>query len=82
MRRRALQEHVVLPAGELTPTQPRPVPGRNITLNGPMQGGEARRRRPTGRLCGDELAVHRAARMNDFCWRLFDGDIHAKYPGS
>jgi len=22
-----------------------------------------------------------AARMNDFCWRLFDGDIHAKYPG-
>lgn len=23
-----------------------------------------------------------AARMNDFCWRLFDGDIHAKYPGA
>jgi hypothetical protein len=23
-----------------------------------------------------------AARMNDFCWRLFDGDIHAEYPGS
>jgi len=22
-----------------------------------------------------------AARMNDFCWRLFDGDIHAEYPG-
>ena len=22
-----------------------------------------------------------AARMNDFCWRLFDGDIHARYPG-
>lgn len=22
-----------------------------------------------------------AARMNDFCWRLFDGDIHADYPG-
>ena len=22
-----------------------------------------------------------AARMNDFCWRLFDGDIHAAYPG-
>jgi len=21
-----------------------------------------------------------AARMNDFCWRLVDGDIHAKYP--
>jgi hypothetical protein len=21
-----------------------------------------------------------AARMNGFCWRLFDGDIHAKYP--
>lgn len=21
-----------------------------------------------------------AARMNDFCWRLFDGDIHARYP--
>jgi hypothetical protein len=21
-----------------------------------------------------------AARMNDFCWRLLDGDIHAKYP--
>jgi hypothetical protein len=21
-----------------------------------------------------------AARMNDFCWRLFDGDIHANYP--
>ncbi len=23
-----------------------------------------------------------AARMNDFCSRLFDGDIHAQYPGS
>ena len=23
-----------------------------------------------------------AARMNDFCWRLFDGDIRAEYPGS
>ncbi|GLH98649.1 aminoglycoside phosphotransferase family protein [Phytohabitans aurantiacus] len=23
-----------------------------------------------------------AARMNDFCWRLFDGDLHAEYPGS
>lgn len=23
-----------------------------------------------------------AARMNDFCWRLFDGDIHADYPGA
>jgi hypothetical protein len=23
-----------------------------------------------------------AARMNDFCWRLFDGDIHAVYPGA
>lgn len=22
-----------------------------------------------------------AARMNDFCWHLFDGDIHAKYHG-
>ncbi|WP_245701346.1 serine/threonine protein phosphatase [Sanguibacter gelidistatuariae] len=22
-----------------------------------------------------------AARMNDFCWRLFDGDLHATYPG-
>lgn len=22
-----------------------------------------------------------AAEMNDFCWRLFDGDIHAQYPG-
>jgi hypothetical protein len=22
-----------------------------------------------------------AARMNDFCWRLFDGDLHAEYPG-
>ena len=22
-----------------------------------------------------------AARMNDFCWQLFDGDIHAQYPG-
>lgn len=22
-----------------------------------------------------------AARMNDFVWRLFDGDIHARYPG-
>ncbi|MBB5868356.1 hypothetical protein F4553_001735 [Allocatelliglobosispora scoriae] len=22
-----------------------------------------------------------AARMNDFCWKLFDGDIHAEYPG-
>ncbi|GGM85400.1 hypothetical protein GCM10007977_103960 [Dactylosporangium sucinum] len=22
-----------------------------------------------------------AARMNDFCWQLFDGDIHARYPG-
>jgi hypothetical protein len=22
-----------------------------------------------------------AAEMNDFCWRLFDGDIHARYPG-
>lgn len=22
-----------------------------------------------------------AARMNDFVWRLFDGDIHAEYPG-
>ncbi|GIJ24194.1 serine/threonine protein phosphatase [Micromonospora lutea] len=22
-----------------------------------------------------------AARMNDFCWRLFDGDLHAQYPG-
>ncbi|MGC5168088.1 serine/threonine protein phosphatase [Luteimicrobium sp. DT211] len=21
-----------------------------------------------------------AARMNDFCWRLFDGDLHAEYP--
>jgi hypothetical protein len=21
-----------------------------------------------------------AARMNDFVWRLFDGDIHARYP--
>lgn len=23
-----------------------------------------------------------AAQMNDFCWRLFDGDIHAQYPGT
>ena len=23
-----------------------------------------------------------AARMNDFCWRLFDGDLHAEYPGA
>jgi hypothetical protein len=23
-----------------------------------------------------------AARMNDFCWRLVDGDVHAQYPGS
>ncbi|NTX41586.1 serine/threonine protein phosphatase [Myxococcus sp. CA033] len=23
-----------------------------------------------------------AARMNDFCWRLRDGDIHAEYPGA
>ena len=23
-----------------------------------------------------------AARMNDFCWRLFDGDFRAEYPGS
>ncbi|SDT12057.1 serine/threonine protein phosphatase [Actinoplanes derwentensis] len=23
-----------------------------------------------------------AARMNDLCWRLFDGDLHAEYPGS
>lgn len=23
-----------------------------------------------------------AARMNDFHWRLYDGDIHATYPGS
>jgi hypothetical protein len=23
-----------------------------------------------------------AARMNDFCWRLVDGDIHAQYPGA
>ncbi|BEL04353.1 hypothetical protein Q0Z83_025440 [Actinoplanes sichuanensis] len=23
-----------------------------------------------------------AARMNDFCWRLFDGDLHAEYSGS
>jgi hypothetical protein len=22
-----------------------------------------------------------AARMNEFCWRLFDGDLHAEYPG-
>ena len=22
-----------------------------------------------------------AARMNDFCWRLFDGDLRATYPG-
>jgi hypothetical protein len=22
-----------------------------------------------------------AARMNDFCWRLYDGDLHAEYPG-
>jgi hypothetical protein len=22
-----------------------------------------------------------AARMNDFCWRLFAGDLHAEYPG-
>lgn len=22
-----------------------------------------------------------AVRMNEFCWRLFDGDIHAEYPG-
>lgn len=22
-----------------------------------------------------------AARMNDFCWRLVDGDVHAQYPG-
>jgi hypothetical protein len=29
------------------------------------------------------LARHAAAaaRMNDFYWRLFDGDIHAEYPG-
>ncbi|GAA0713869.1 hypothetical protein GCM10010199_13240 [Dactylosporangium roseum] len=32
---------------------------------------------------GGILARHApaAARMNDFCWRLFDGDIHARYPG-
>ncbi|GAA2585034.1 hypothetical protein GCM10010399_13910 [Dactylosporangium fulvum] len=31
----------------------------------------------------DVLARHApaAARMNDFYWRLFDGDIHAEYPG-
>lgn len=23
-----------------------------------------------------------AARMNDLCWRLFDGEIHAEYPGA
>lgn len=30
------------------------------------------------------LARHAAAaaRMNHFCWRLFDGDIHAEYPGA
>lgn len=29
------------------------------------------------------LARHAAAaaRMNDFCWRLVDGDVHAQYPG-
>ena len=32
----------------------------------------------------DILARHApaAARMNDFCGRLFDGDIHAEYPGA
>ncbi|HUS63261.1 MAG TPA: hypothetical protein VMZ28_01920 [Kofleriaceae bacterium] len=32
----------------------------------------------------DVLARHApaAARMNDFCGRLFDGDIHAQYPGA
>jgi hypothetical protein len=32
---------------------------------------------------GGILARHApaAARMNDFVWRLFDGDIHAQYPG-
>jgi hypothetical protein len=32
----------------------------------------------------DILARHAAAaaRMNDFCWRLMDGDIHARYPGA
>lgn len=32
----------------------------------------------------DILARHAAAaaRMNDFCCRLFDGDIHAEYPGA
>jgi hypothetical protein len=23
-----------------------------------------------------------AARMNDFCWRLHDGDLDAEYPGA
>lgn len=32
----------------------------------------------------DILARHTpaAARMNDFCWRLVDGDVHAQYPGA
>ncbi|MEU9516790.1 serine/threonine protein phosphatase [Micromonospora sp. NPDC048169] len=33
---------------------------------------------------GEIIARHApaAARMNDFCWRLFDGDLQAEYPGN
>ncbi len=64
-----------------------PVPSRG----GPVDRNAYVRRCASGDIPPDVPAVvakilarhaAAAARMNDFCWRLFDGDIHAAYPGA
>ncbi|TDC43779.1 serine/threonine protein phosphatase [Micromonospora sp. KC213] len=59
--------------------------------SGPVARNELVRRCATGDIpravpppVADIIARHApaAARMNDFCWRLFDGDLHAEYPGN
>jgi hypothetical protein len=61
------------------------------TSGGPSARNAYVRRCATGDVPGDVpdavadiLARHApaAARMNDFCWRLVDGDIHTQYAGS
>lgn len=64
-----------------------PVP----SSGGPVERNAYVRRCASGRVPSDVsraaaaiLARHApaAARMNDFCWRLVDGDIHARYSGT
>ncbi|MFY1691408.1 serine/threonine protein phosphatase [Plantactinospora sp. WMMB782] len=64
---------------------PTPVSGGPVARNEYVRrcaGGDIPADVPT--VAAGILARHApaAARMNEFYWRLFDGDVHAEYPGS